>query len=571
MKRFTILMMSLWSIMLLNTQFLLAQTKSTLIDQYLKKASKEGFSGVVLVAQQGKVIFNKGYGMANREKAIAYDQNSVFDIGSITKQFTGAAIVKLEMEGKLKTSDLMSKYLPNVPAGMQKITLHHLLTHSAGLPGGIGPDEELLDAEAYLKRVYAKPLKKSFGSFVYSNVGYSLLAMVVEKASGMSYEAYLQQKLFKPAGMTQTGYVAPQWQDKNIVMGYRGQNLWGATHQKSQYHKGVTYHLRGNGGIMSTILDMHKWYEAIKNNTILSKAATKKYIGKQILEREGRPFHYGYGWSVEQKEGREITWHNGGNGYFSNYMGFYPGKDLMIFVGCNTGKDADPYAHTVDEIMHGEFKALDASLTNTYVGTYQLPNGQKFKVRLNANNQLVVPINRSELYKVFSGTGKEDDKIAKDYNRKVQEMISALGKQDYAGYAKVESQYISSMNAAEIERQIKSLFGSMIKAVGKPQAVKVLGSVSRRGGKYYLTASQITFVKSGKQTKMYFFHYWTGNTLVDLSRNTEDEMMKRFDHQEGKKFLARSNQLMIELVTKDGVPAMKVGDRLILKRVGNLK
>ncbi|HAS40446.1 MAG TPA: hypothetical protein DCS93_08205 [Microscillaceae bacterium] len=571
MKRFTILLMSLGSIMLISAQFLLAQTKSTLIDQYLSKANKEGFAGVVLVAQRGKVIFNKGYGMANREKGIAYDQNSVFDIGSITKQFTGAAIVKLEMEGKLKTSDLMSKYLPNVPATMQKITLHHLLTHSAGLPSGIGPDEELLGAEAYLKRLYAKPLKKSFGSFVYSNVGYSLLAMVVEKASGMSYEKYLQQKLFKPAGMTQTGYVLPRWKDKRIVMGYQGQNLWGATHQKSQYHKGVTYHLKGNGGIMSTILDMHKWYKAIKNNTVLSKAATKKYIGKQILEREGRPFHYGYGWSIEQKEGREITWHNGGNGYFSNYMGFYPNKDLMIFVGCNTGKDADPYAHTIDEIMHGGFKALDASLTNTYAGTYQLPNGQKFKVRLNANNQLVVPINRSDLYLTFSGTGKEDNKIAKDYNHKVQEMANALAKQDYAAYGKIESQYISSMNAAEIERQIKSLFDNVTKVIGKPQAFKILGSVSRRGGKYYLTASQITFAKSGKQTKMYFFHYWTGNRLVDLSRSTEGEMMKRFNHQDGKKFFARSNQLTIELVTQDGVPALKVGNRLVLKRVANLK
>jgi len=569
MKNLNISTVYLLSVLLLSAQAVLAQKKTTLIDQYFTKAIKDGFAGVALVAQKGQIIFAKGYGLANREKNIAHDQNSVFDIGSITKQFTGAAILKLEMEGKLKTSDLMSKYLPNVPAEMQKITLHHLLTHSAGLPGGIGLDEELINAQAYLKRLYSEKLRESFGSFAYSNAGYSLLAMIIEKISGMSYEKYLQQKLFKPAGMTQTGYVLPKWKNENIVIGYKGKTRWGATHRKSQYHKGVTYHLRGNGGIMSTVLDMYKWYKAIKNNTVLSKTATKKYLAKHTLMQKGK--HYGYGWVTEQKEGREITWHTGGNEYFMNYMGFYPDKDLMIFVACNTGKDPNPYGQKMDEIMQGEFKALDASLTNTYAGIYQLPNGQKFKVRLNANNQLTVPINRSDLYMTFAGTGKEDDKIAKDYNHKVQEMISALVKQDYAAYGKIGSQYISSMNAAEIEQQVKFFFNGMIKVIGKPQAFKVLGSVSRRGGKYYLTASQITFVKAGKQTKMYFSCYWTGNTLVDLNRRTEEEMTKRFNHQEGKKFFAKSNQLAIELITKNGVPALKVGNQLILKRVANLK
>ncbi|OJJ16263.1 hypothetical protein BKI52_33760 [marine bacterium AO1-C] len=571
MRKLIISTISLLSILLLNTPSISAQTKAAMIEKYLNKASKEGFRGVVLVAQKGKIIFSKGYGMANLEKGFAYHQNSVFSIGSITKQFTGAAIMKLEMEGKLKTSDKMSKYLPNVPAGMQKITLQHLLTHSAGLPGGIGPDSELIDAPTYLKKVYAKPLKKSFGSFSYSNTGYSLLAMIIEKVSGMSYEKYLHEKIFKPAGMMQTGYTLPQWKDKNIVMGYKGKNLWGAVHQKCQYNKGVTYHLRGNGGIMSTVLDMHKWYEAIKNNTVLSKAATKKYLAKHIIEREGGPFHYGYGWGTEQKEGREITWHNGGNGFFSNYMGFYPDKDLMIFVGCNIGRDADPYAHKVDEIMHGEFKSLDASLVKTYTGTYQLPNGQKFSARLNANNELVVPINRSDLYAAFSGTGKEDQKIASDYDRKSKEMLSPLLKEDYATYAKIESQYVTSLKADEIERQVKHVFGNMVKRLGKFQAVKVLGSVSRRGGKYYLTASRVTFAKSGKQTNMYFFHYWGGNRLIDMSRSTEEEMAKRFEHQEGKKFFAGSNQLTIELVTKNGVPALKVGDQLVLRKMSNLK
>lgn len=571
MKNLTISTSTIYllSILLLSAQFVLAQKKATLIDKYFRKATQDGFSGVAVIAQKGKIIFAKGYGLADREKNIAYDQNSVFDIGSITKQFTGAAILKLEMEGKLKTSDLMSKYLPNVPAEMQKITLHHLLTHSAGLPGGIGLDEELINAQAYLKRLYSERLRESFGSFAYSNAGYSLLAMVIEKVSGMSYEKYLQQKLFKPAGMTQTGYVLPKWKNENIVIGYRGKTRWGATHRKSQYDKGVTYHLRGNGGIMSTVLDMHKWYKAIKNNTVLSKAATKKYLAKHMLIREGR--HYGYGWITEQKEGREIIWHTGGNDYFMNYMGFYPDKGLMFFVGCNTGKNPTPYAQKVDEILHGEFKAMDASLAKQYTGIYQLPSGQKFQVRFNANNQLAVRMNQSELYKVFLSTGKEDKKKAQDYDNKTREMITPLLKQDYAAYAKLESQYVTDTPAAEIEQGVKEGFGRMIQMMGKPQSIKVLGSVARQGGKYYLTASRITFAKAGIQTNMYFFYYWNGKSLMDVDSRSEDDMIKRFDQQEEKKFFAKSNQLAIELITKDEVPALKVGNQLILKRVANLK
>ena len=565
MKNLTIPTICLLSILLWSAQIVLAQKKAALIGQYFTKATKDGFRGVALVAQKGKVIFAKGYGLADREKNLAYDQNSVFSIGSITKQFTGAAIMKLEMEGKLKTSDLMSKYLPNVPAKMQKITLHHLLTHSAGLPGSIGQDEELIDAQAYLKRLYSEGLGESFGSFAYSNVGYSLLAMVVEKASGMSYEKYLQQKLFKPAGMTQTGYVLPKWKNENIVIGYRGKTRWGAVHRISQYHKGVTYHLRGNGGIMSTVLDMHKWYKAIKNNTVLSKAATKKYLAKQILIREGR--HYDYGWITEQKEGRIMIWHTGGNNYFMNYMGFYPDKDLMIFVGCNTGQDPTPYADKVDEIMHGEFKAMDASLAKQYTGNFQLPSGQKFQVHFNANNQLVIQINRPELYATFLGTGKEDKKKAQNYDNKTREMITPLLKQDYAAYAKLESQYVANSSAAEIEQGVKEDFGRMMQTMGKPQSIKVLGSVARQGGKYYLTGSRITFAKAGTQTNMYFFYYWDGKRLVDIDSRSEDAMIKRFDQQEGKKFFARSNQLAIELITKKGAPALRVGNGLILRRL----
>ena len=111
----------------------------------------------------------------------------------------------------------------------------------------------------------------------------------------------------------------------------------------------------------------------------------------------------------------------------------------------------------------------------------------------------------------------------------------------------------------------------MMQTMGKPQSIKVLGSVARQGGKYYLTGSRITFAKAGTRTNMYFFYYWNGKSLVDIDSRSEDAMIKRFDQQEGKKFFARSNQLAIELITKEGTPAIKVGNDLILRKLEGLK
>lgn len=546
-------------------QVLRAQNKVQLIDQYLKKTTQEVFSGVALVAQNGKIIFKKGYGLANREKAIMFSSTSVFSIGSITKQFTGAAILKLEMEGKLKTSDLLSKYLTDLPQAMQKITLHHLLTHSAGLPGGIGSDEELLGKKAYLKRLYSTTLPDSFGSFAYSNTGYSLLAMVIEKVSGMSYEMFLHNKLFKPAGMTQTGYVLPKWQEKDIVIGYQGKTRWGATHRKSQYHKGVTYHLRGNGGIMSTVLDMHKWYQAIKNHTVLSKKATKKYMAKHIQEGNDGNIYYGYGWVTEKRPGREITWHTGGNDFFNNYIGFYIKEDLMIMVAGNNGEGADRCARQIDRIMHGEFKQLSTKTISTYTGVYQLPSGSKVDVRFNADNQLVLPLNRPEFFYTFSRSFKEDKAVVDNYNAQTKALLTPLLTENYAAYAKLEHQYVPSLSEAQIKEEIEEDFKRTQQMVGKLKSVEILGSVARRGGEIYLTASKFTFEKD----VVYFFYFWKDNLLLGSNRNSTNEMTKNFDYKKGNEFYARSNQLKVKLIIKNGQPALAVGKSLTIKKISS--
>src|SRR5262249_27224274 len=154
----------------------------------------------------------------------------LFSIGSITKQFTAAAILKLQMQGKLSVRDPIAKYLPNVPQDKSAITLHHLLTHSAGLESGFGPgDFEAVTRDEIIKRALASKLRSAPGKqYHYSNAGYSLLGAIVEIVSGGGYEAFLHEHLFKPAGMAQTGYRLPKWSSERLAQGYgRGGQRWG--------------------------------------------------------------------------------------------------------------------------------------------------------------------------------------------------------------------------------------------------------------------------------------------------------------------------------------------------------
>ena len=191
---------------------------ATKIDSYLSAGVKNGFSGAVLIAVDGKTVLNKGYGLANKNQEIPNSPETVFDIGSVTKQFTAAAILKLTQQNKLSVSDPLSRFFPKLPDDKKKITLHHLLTHSAGLVDTIGDgDFDHIPRDQFFKHLFKTKLLFEPGKkHRYSNAGYSILGRVIELASGQDYETFLYEQLFKPAGMQQTGYLRPQWEDQKL-------------------------------------------------------------------------------------------------------------------------------------------------------------------------------------------------------------------------------------------------------------------------------------------------------------------------------------------------------------------
>ncbi|HTQ78447.1 MAG TPA: serine hydrolase domain-containing protein, partial [Thermoanaerobaculia bacterium] len=215
------------------------------LDAYFSKLEAFGYSGSALVAQGGQVVLDKGYGLANREKALPYTNETIFDIASISKQFTAAAIVKLEQEGKLKVEDPISKFFGPVPEDKAPITLHMLLTHTSGMPDVLGTDEyEPVSRQEMIRRALAADLVRPPGKkFWYSNAGYSMLAAVVEIASKEPFEKYLTEHLFKPAGMDHTGFhVADR---ERVAHGYTPTGDWGAPYDHPWAPDGPYWNLRG--------------------------------------------------------------------------------------------------------------------------------------------------------------------------------------------------------------------------------------------------------------------------------------------------------------------------------------
>lgn len=336
------------------------------IEAYVADLEQKGNAGQLLVSINGEVWSN-GFGLADRERQERFTAETISGTGSITKQFTGAAILKLEMMGKLSVDDLITDYFEKVPSDKSEITLHHLLTHSAGFPGAIGDDYKAITSDEFMKLAMATPLAFNPGDqFEYSNVGYTILAILIEKLSDKTYEQFMRDELFEPAGMWSTGYVLPKWTGKKMAVGYRKEKMWGALNEKNWGLEGPYWHLKGNGGILSTPADMLRWHQALMGDEILSAEAKKKYYAKHMSEGRGADSFYGYGWAIfPTPRGTDLITHNGGNGIFLADFLRYTEEDVVIYYTTNSvsPQNRDVAWEVAQMIFEPEYQASAEELT----------------------------------------------------------------------------------------------------------------------------------------------------------------------------------------------------------------
>jgi len=355
------------------------------LDEYLTRITPFGFSGVLLVSDDGEILLNKGYGMADRAAGVANTAGTVMSTGSITKQFTAAGIMKLEMEGLLHTGDTIDACVEGVPADKAGITLHHLLTHTAGVTGGTGPDYEEAGRDETVRKILDEPLYFEPGAgFSYSNAGYSLLAAIIEKVSGVSYEEFLRSRLFEPAGMEFTGYRLPDWDRRAVAHWYVGEADNGTPLEKAY----PQWNLLGNGGILSTTTDMHSWYLALKGADVFSGPAKQKLWTPNAHD-------YAYGWDVVQGGDRGMVIQHDGGSTLGNSAEFrwFVAQDVLVMLFCNQAYGGKPLMSAVRDKIEALAFGGEVDLPPETVPTdHALLEELAGKYRLHSRGDIVVSV-----------------------------------------------------------------------------------------------------------------------------------------------------------------------------------
>ena len=327
----TILLVTLGSTKHADLKGPLRQKLQTFMD---KKAREIQFNGTVLVAENGNVIFQKGYGYADYDLKTPNQINTEYRIASLTKSFTAVSILQLEAQGKLKTSDPIAKYFPSFKNG-KKITIHDLLTHSSGVKSHYTMTDTTkpITLAAFIDLMSKQNLSFAPGSqYKYSDTGYMILAGIVEKVSGEKYQEYYRDHIFRIAGMNHT-YFSSEDTDK-MATGYQNMQKAVMTDDESQ--------LAGAGNIISTVGDMLKYNNAFHKNLLLPQAEEEKMETGYINSAPWGAFKYGYGWNVADNFlsfGRPMIEHNGNLiGFKSEVVDFVDDRLFVLVLSNNNGK-----------------------------------------------------------------------------------------------------------------------------------------------------------------------------------------------------------------------------------------
>jgi CubicO group peptidase (beta-lactamase class C family) len=305
-------------VILLIAGALNAQTSQQKIDELLTTYTNlYQFNGTAWVESKGAVLLNKGYGYSNVADKVMNTEQTIFQIGSVTKQFTAMVILKLVEKKKLSLTDKLSKFYPTFPKG-DSITIAHLLSHTSGIFNYTN-DGKFMNSEAVkpadeakmLALFKDKPLDFSPGTkWSYSNSGYMLLGYIIQKVSGKTYEQNVRKYIFKPLKMTHSGFDFVGLKDKNKATGYFSINEKGAM-VSTLVDSTVSY---SAGAMYTTTEDLHKWHVGILNNKIIKRAMLEKAF-TPVLNK------YGFGWSIDSIDGKRITVHSGGIfGFNANYL-----------------------------------------------------------------------------------------------------------------------------------------------------------------------------------------------------------------------------------------------------------
>ncbi len=368
------------------------------LDQFLQsQAQFNKFNGNVLVAEKGKVIFQKSFGYANFDTKELLNDTSVFELASVSKQFTAMGILMLKKEGKLSLNDSLRKFFPELP--YHNITIHQMLTHISGLPDYMEAMDPKWDHKkisfngdmiSFLAKekpaLYFKPSTK----WEYSNTAYAILASIIEKVSGQSYNDFLTKNIFGPLKMTHTRVYNTRRSGErltNYAYGYTwSDSLSRYVLPDSLKNMDVVYYLdgiEGDGTINSTTGDLLKWDIALTNKTILDEGSIKEMRKEQSLVDTVGKAYYGYGVMLAKNDFGRVIQHSGGWPGYHTMLAHYPETDRTIIVLSNNESNSGAIVNSIVNILFGkpveaayEHKAIafDSIALQPFGGSYTFKN-----------------------------------------------------------------------------------------------------------------------------------------------------------------------------------------------------
>jgi CubicO group peptidase (beta-lactamase class C family) len=355
---------------------------SSLLEQYMNAQVKiNSFSGTVLIAQKGKIIYEKAFGLADKELNVKTNLQSRYQIGSITKQFTACGILRLVEEGKLRLDDKLSKFFPDFPKG-DSVTIHMLLTHTSGLKntGDLnGFNERLpIEKDSMVELIKRQPYLFSPGTkWEYSNCGYFLLGYIIEKLTSISYSDYMLDTIIKKAGLENT--FVNRWDTilPNRVKGYEK--------KPTGWQNAVHISMEGPysaGAMISTVHDLYEWNKALYSFKIISPSSLKKMTTPYLSE-------YGYALGVDTFYKHVRIWHGGGIRGFTSCLEHFPEDSVDVVVLSNNESNAINIANSLAATIFGVAVIapynhiainIDSAIMNRYVGKYVFSSGDEFEI-----------------------------------------------------------------------------------------------------------------------------------------------------------------------------------------------
>lgn len=316
------------------TPTVLPQQVISEIDQTLQRLAQQGlFSGSVLIARQGQILLSKGYGLADRAQELPNTPQTRFRIGSLTKQFTAMAILILESQGKLSVADPICNYLADCPESWKSITIHHLLTHTSGipsfteLPGYSNTYGTPSPSPQTIARFRDLPLDFQPGKgWRYSNSGYILLGSIIEQVSGQSYEEFLQEYIFTPLELQDTGY---DHNSSSLAIGYVDQY---SSMPANYIDMSIPY---AAGALYSTVEDLYTWEQSLSTEQLVPQKYLDEMFAPQAAIEGSEGMSYGYGWSIRLDAGQPYMGHTGSIQGFSSIITRHPEEQLTIILLSN--------------------------------------------------------------------------------------------------------------------------------------------------------------------------------------------------------------------------------------------